>query len=205
MANRWIPLFILSLCLSLTTIDWVSSAPGHASPVRHEVGQAWIPKNDPVATRIHLPNDEFCFVEFEERCYGGMMAPDSLLCVLEPLPEGEWPDECVFAVDCRITDPDGGHMFDGGGMHQSMMQRAVVLTVHYSPATMAQMGYGHEDLCLVRFGSSGMELCGDAVQDAQASTFTLSTTAPTSAFAVVPQSALAEAETGSLSGLKSRY
>jgi hypothetical protein len=205
MATRWVLLFILSLSLSLAMIGSFSNVPSHASPLRHEVGQAWILKTDPVATRIHLASDEFCFVEFEERCYGGMMAPDSVLCVLEPLPEGQWPDECIFAVDCSITDPDGGHMFDGGGMHQSMMQRPVLLTVHYSAAKMSQMGYGHEDLCLVRLGSAGMELCGDAVQDPQASTFTLSTTAPTSAFAVVPQSALVGAETGSLSGLKSRY
>jgi hypothetical protein len=50
-----------------------------------------------------------------------------------------------------------------------------------------------------------MELCGEAVQDRQASTFTLVTTAPTSSFAVVPQSVLVPAEVRSFSGLKSRY
>jgi hypothetical protein len=205
MLVRWVSLFVVSLLFVLVAFDAMFDASGHASPVRHELGQAWIHKDDPVTTRVHLVSDELCFVEFEERCYGGMMAPDSILCVFDPLPESEWPEHCLVAIDCEITGPDGEPMFDGGGMHQSMMQRAAVLIVPYSPATMTEMGYGHEDLCLVRLGSSGMELCGEAVQDRQASTFTLVTTAPTSSFAVVPQSVLVPAEVRSLSGLKSRY
>ena len=68
-----LPLFLLILV--------VAALPANAREIA--VGSAWIHRDAPAATEVQLLDDLLCSVEFQEQCFGGMMAPDSLLCVLE--------------------------------------------------------------------------------------------------------------------------
>lgn len=200
MAHRPTHLFT---ALSISALLALSASPTRAQI--HHTGSAWIMPDAPTATWVHLEDDPFCVVEFEDHCYGGMMAPDSVLCVVEPLAPAEWPDECPVALVCTATDPDGGRMFDGGGMPGGMMRRDVTLVVHYDPDLVGQMGLDPAGLCLVRLDGSGPTVLDAADHDLAAATFTLATSAPTAAWAVVPRSTLVDAARTSTSALKSRY
>lgn len=190
-------LFLLAFVLT-------STGPASADPV-HAVREAWVLRDAPVVTRVHHEDDPLCWVEFEEQCFGGMMAPDSLLCEFEPLETEEWPEQCAVAVDCRVTDPTGQPTMDGGGMHGGMMRREVTVTVHYDPEDPGQWGLDAGDLCLARREAGRFVPCEGAVHDPATSTFTLATFAPAATYAVVPRSTVVSTSGPGISGLKTRY
>ncbi|MBW2507858.1 MAG: hypothetical protein JRE81_04445 [Deltaproteobacteria bacterium] len=165
--------------------------PTHAQ--HHAVGEAWIHRDAPQATRVHLPEDPLCLVEFQERCFGGMMAPDSILCELGPLAESDWPEQCPIAIECLVSDPDGHPMLDGTGMHGEMMLRDVHLTVHYSPDRIMEMGLDATSLCLAIWDGARWVIESEALHDPALATFSFSTRMPTARYAVLPRTAVQEA------------
>ena len=175
-----------------------------AEAQHHAVGSARVYPDAPEATQIHLQDDLLCFVEFAERCFGGMMAPDWLLCEFHPLPEHEWPEQCPIAVECVVTDSDGHHELDGSGMHGNMMRSEVALTIHYDPDEVDRMGIDPTNLCLAVRSGSGYEACPGAIHDRGAGTFTLSTFDPGGVYAVVPRASVPTLPT-SWSKLKARH
>lgn len=190
--------------LFLFVVVLTSGVPASADEV-HAVREAWVHADAAVTTRVHHEEDPLCWVEFDEQCFGGMMAPDSLLCEFEPLPMEEWPEQCSVAVDCRVTDPAGQPTMDGGGMHAGMMRREVTVTMHYDPDELADWGLEPGDLCLARREGERFVICDGAVQDVAASNFTLSTFAPAAAYAVLPRAIVVSTTRPGISGLKSRY
>ena len=189
-----LPLFFLMLV--------VAALPANAKDIA--VGSAWIHRDAPAATEVQLLDDLLCSVEFQEQCFGGMMAPDSLLCVLETLPDQEWPEDCAIALECRVTDPDGNQMFDGMGMMGDMMRREVIATVHYSPDTVNRMGMEPMSMRLAIWDGTGYAVCEDAVHDVDAATFTLLTKTPNATYAVISNNSTVEARSISWSELKAR-
>ena len=169
------PLFLLLLVLGSSS----------ANAQHHADGSAWIDRDASEATQVHMPGDPLCLVEFPEQCFGGMMAPDSLLCELELLPENQWPEQCPIAIECVVTDPDGQHMLDGTGMHGDMMRSDVTMTVHYSPDSLAQLGMSSANLGLGIWDGADYVISQDAIHDPVSATFTLSTRIPGARYAVI--------------------
>jgi hypothetical protein len=175
-----------------------------ASAQHHEVGAAWIHRDAPQATQVHLEGDPLCFAQFDADCFGGMMAPDSLLCELEPLAEHEWPEQCPIAIECSVSDSHGHHLLDGTGMHSGMMRREVLLTVHYNTVDVERMGIDPAGMCLAMWNGESYEERPGAIHDLGAATFVLSTLAPSGKYAVLPR-ATVPASVTSVSEFKARH
>ena len=188
------PLFLLLLVLDSSS----------ANAQHHADGSAWIDRDASEATQVHMMGDPLSFVEFPEQCFGGMMAPDSLLCELEILPENQWPEQCPIAIECVVTNPDGQHMLDGTGMHGDMMRSNVSMTVHYSPDSVAQLGMNPASLRLAVWDGADYVISQGAIHDPASATFTLSTRIPGARYAVI-SSVTVEAAPVSWSQFKARH
>jgi hypothetical protein len=196
-AQTWfktLPLFLCLLVFGAST----------ANAQHHADGSAWIDRDASEATQVHMMGDPLSFVEFPEQCFGGMMAPDSLLCELEILPENQWPEQCPIAIECVVTDPDGQHMLDGTGMHGNMMRKETSITIHYDPDQVEGMGIDTENLCLGQWNGSGYEARPGAIHNSSAATFVFSTVDPGGSYAVIPR-ATVPASAFSWSKLKARH
>jgi hypothetical protein len=190
---------VLSSCCLLLLFGAIPANAQH-----HAIGSALIYRDAPEATRIHLQDDSLCFVDFAEGCFGGMMAPDWLLCEFNLLLENEWPEQCAVAVECAVSDSHGHDTLDGTGMHGNMMRSEVSITIHYDPDEVETMGIDPERLCLAQWNGSGYQACPDAIHDRGAATFTISTFDPGGIYAVIPRTTVPALPT-SWSKLKARH
>ncbi len=142
----------------------------------HEYGSCWIERGDLDDTILHADGDPLCTLEFPSDCFGGMMSPDAILCILEDLPENMLPENIAHGVHCAVEDDHGSDMMNGGHMMgMGFFQRSVVLTVDYDLDRIASMGMRQEDLVLVIEVDGNYQVMDQATHDLSAHHFTLPT------------------------------
>jgi hypothetical protein len=160
-------MIVLAVALGLAAAD------GNAQTHAH--GSAWIHPNADHATIVHAEGDSLCLLEFPDRCFGGMMAPDSVHCEFSITPPESLPSWCPGGYDVDIHDPGGESMMGEHMMPHGFFQRSLPITIHYDVDAVAAAGIDLANLALVRRTSAGYEVVETASHDPQAAIFQVST------------------------------
>jgi hypothetical protein len=174
---------VLALILAMALVPAAARAQEHAH------GSTWVHRNADHGTMLHAEGDSLCVLEFPDRCFGGMMAPDSVHCEFRIVPPESLPDWCPVADDLEMHDPDGGSMMSGHMMPHGFFQRSLQLTIHYEPYAVAALGIDPADLVLIT-STDGYEIVAEAAHDADSNVFRLSTSRPAGWYGVADRTNL---------------
>jgi len=199
----------VSRCKRVLVVVGVLGLASVVGPVQaqvHSHGSTWIHRDDDRATLLHAPADSLCWLGFPARCWGGMMAPDSLYCEFWTVPPESLPTDCFFAYGCSIEDPAGHSMMPGHRMPNGFFVQQVEVVLHYDPAEVSAAGGSVGNLVLVSRDDSGYSMVTAASHDQSGSRFELSTDQVASWYGIVDRSLLpAAVRSSSWSGLKRSY
>jgi len=191
---------------SLALLLCIAGLTSQAGAQIHAHGSAWVHRDADQSTFLHADGDSLCWVDFPQRCYGGMMSPESLYCTFHTVPAESLPDSCYFAFDCDIQDPDGGSMMSGHMMQDGFFRTDLQCVFHYDPDVVASLGIDPNDLVLVVRTSGDLEVVSQATHGAGESAFHLSTSRIASWYGIAEKSAIPlSAETATWSRVKSLY
>lgn len=192
---------------ALLLVVLVGILPLDAIAQTHEYGSCWIEQADLDDTILHADGDPLCTLEFPSDCFGGMMSPDAILCILEDLPEDMLPEDIAHGLHCVVEDDQGSDMMNGGHMMgMGFFQRSVVLTVEYDLDRIASMGMRPEDLVLVIEEDGQYRVMDQAIHDLSTHRFSLSTNELADWYGVADGSRLlVGTENSSWGGLKANF
>jgi len=155
----------------------------------HAYGSTWVHRDADHGTMVHAEDDSSCVLEFPDRCFGGMMAPDSVFCEFQIVTIESLPDWCLVACQLEMHDPDGGSMMAGHMMPHGFFRRSLELTIHYEPGAVAGQGIDPVNLVLVT-RVDGYEIVSGAVHDSSANVFRVSTSRPADWYGVADRTNL---------------
>jgi hypothetical protein len=173
-----------------TALVLVAQYPAVIQAQTHAQGAAWIHRDDDQATMLHAVDDPLSWLEFPDRCWMGMMSPDSLLCEFWTVEPESLPDSCFSAYGCSIDDDSGHSMMSGHMMPGDFFRRQVDLTFHYDPAAVVAAGADATNLVLVTIDGGNYEVVAGANHVVAQSLFQLSTSQVASWYGVVDRSSL---------------